>query len=226
MIGVLGFWKLPVFRDPTVSRLLRLVIPMGIALVFFLALYLSRPYPEFLVLLGLITAYLLPPAGKESVIPIGIGLGEPWWLIGASTLVMDLCCSLFIALNLDLALRIPIIGGVIGRFMEGGRGYLDARPWLERFSYAGLILFVIIPFQGSGGVNATILGRILGFGIGGAVGCVLVGSAVSSFGIALGAGALLHLFRHDPVWCAAVVAAAALLLGVAWCVWRRIAPSP
>lgn len=207
--------------DPTLDRAARLGIPVGLAVLFFLALYLTRPYTEFLLLGGLILAYLLPPAGKESVIPAGLLLGEPWWLIASSTLVMDLCCSLFVALNLDLVLRIPLLGPFVGRFMEGGQVFVKARPWLERLSFVGLIIFVIVPFQGSGGVNATILGRILGMGIPGAVGCVLIGSAISSFGIALGAGTVLALFRQSPALGAGALAAVALAIVVMVQIWRR-----
>lgn len=207
--------------DPILDRAIRLGLPIGLALCFLLGLYLTRPYSEFLLLGGLLVAYLLPPAGKESVIPIGIGLGEPWWLIASSTLVIDLCCSLFIALNLDLTLRIPLLGPYIGRVMEGGRAFITARPWLERLSFVGLIIFVIVPFQGSGGINATILGRILGFGIPGAVGCVFIGSAISSFGIALGTGTVLTLFSRSPTLGVGALAAAALIIGVLALVWRR-----
>jgi len=223
MIGLSGPQNTLFHTDRRLDRAVRLGLPIGLAFSFLLVLYLTRPYPEFLLLGGLIVAYLLPPAGKESVIPVGIGLGEPWWLIASSTLVIDLCCSLFVALNLDLALRIPLLGPFIGRFMEGGRSFIEARPWLERLSFAGLIIFVIVPFQGSGGVNATILGRILGMGVAGAVGCVLIGSAVSSFGIALGAGTVLNLFRQSTALGVGALAAIALILLALVLVWRRYA---
>lgn len=207
--------------DPTLERAARLGIPLGVALIFVLFLYLTRPYPEFLLLGGLLLAYLLPPAGKESVIPAGLLLGEPWWLIASITLVMDLCCSLFVAMNLDLVLRIPILGPFVARFMEGGRAFLEARPWLERLSFVGLIIFVIVPFQGSGGVNATILGRILGMGIPGAVGCVLIGSAISSFAIALGAGAVFTLFHQSVAFGIGGLAALALAIVVMVYLWRH-----
>ena len=46
---------------------------------------------------------------------------------------------------------------------------IGARKWkehkyLSKLAYGGLALFVAIPFQGSGGLTATIIGRILGMG--------------------------------------------------------------
>jgi hypothetical protein len=35
-------------------------------------------------------SYILPPEGKETVIPAGIILGVPWWLMALSIVRIDL----------------------------------------------------------------------------------------------------------------------------------------
>lgn len=225
MTGISSLSDVSFHANPVVDRGIKLALPFGLGALLLLVLYLTMPPANFLTLAGLLFVYLIPPAGKETVIPVGIGLGEPWWLIAACTVTVDLCCSLFVALNLDLTLKIPVLGPFLGKFMAGGRAFLDARPWLERLSTAGLVVFVIVPFQGSGGMNATILGRIMGFTARRAVGCVLVGSIVSSYAIALGTDTVLGLFRESPVLGLGVLVIIALLIVVVWILWKRYASS-
>jgi len=225
MTGIFSLSDVSFHANPLVDRAIKLALPFGLGALLLLVLFFTHSYQEFLVLAGLLFVYLVPPAGKETVIPVGIGLGVPWWLIAACTVTVDLCCSLFVALNLDLTLKIPVLGPFLGKFMAGGRAFLNARPWLERLSTAGLIIFVIVPFQGSGGVNATILGRVMGFTAQRAVGCVLFGSFVSSYAIALGADTVIALFRTDPVFGLCALGLIALLIAALWFLWKRYASS-
>jgi uncharacterized membrane protein len=225
MTGIFSLGDVTFHANPVVDRAIKLVLPFGLGALLLLALYLTRSYQDFLTLAGLLFVYLVPPAGKETVIPVGIGLGYPWWLIAACTVTIDLCCSLFVALNLDLTLKIPVLGPFIGKFMAGGRAFLDARPWIQRLSTVGLIIFVIVPFQGSGGMNSTILGRIMGFTAQRAVGCVLFGSFVSSYAIALGADTVLSLFQESPTLGLGALGVIALMIGALWLLGKRYASS-
>jgi uncharacterized membrane protein len=60
---------------------------------------------------------------------------------------------------------------------------LNQHPWWERFLFIGVVLFVIFPFQGSGGVGGSIIGRVVGLDkykvlaaitIGAISGCILI----------------------------------------------------
>jgi len=39
----------------------------------------THPYTQFHLMIGLMFTYILPPTGKESVIPIEIAPGISWW---------------------------------------------------------------------------------------------------------------------------------------------------
>jgi len=41
----------------------------------------------------------IPRPGKESIIPIGIGLGIPWWLMVLTLTLLDVVTSLFMIMN-------------------------------------------------------------------------------------------------------------------------------
>ncbi|EHQ35115.1 small multi-drug export protein [Methanoplanus limicola] len=143
--------------------LLRFFLPFILGIAYLGGLYISMPYGEFLTLAGLMFIYFVPPAGKESVIPLGIAMGVPWWLIALSVALMDILSSLFMVLNFDLALKIPILGDrYMKSFMEAGQDFFEKHKYIERLSTIGLAIFVMIPMQGTGGVSTPIVGRMIG----------------------------------------------------------------
>jgi uncharacterized membrane protein len=143
--------------------LLRFFLPFILGIAYLGGLYISMPDGEFLTLAGLMFIYFVPPAGKESVIPLGIAMGVPWWLIAFSVALMDILSSLFMVLNFDLALKIPILGDrYMKSFMQAGQGFFEKHRYIERLSTIGLAIFVMIPMQGTGGVSTPIVGRMIG----------------------------------------------------------------
>jgi hypothetical protein len=140
----------------------RLMMPFLLAFAFYLGCSLLLPFEKALILGGLLIAYFIPPSGKESIIPLGIVLGIPWPLITVSVVVLDVLTGLFMILNLDFAFRIPLLGPWIARFLAGGRGFLAGKPWLSRWRLPGLALFVMLPFQGTGGTGTPLVGWMMG----------------------------------------------------------------
>ncbi|SDK14239.1 Uncharacterized membrane protein [Methanoculleus thermophilus] len=209
-------WK-ALFANPYIIIPIKFILPLAIIPAVIAALYLTEPYERFLIISGLIAAYFVPPAGKETIIPLAIIAGYPWWLITAVIFLLDVAVSLFVVWNFDLALKIPFIGRLIESGMTFGRNYTERQPWLRRFSTIGLILFVFFPLQGTGAMNGAILGRLLGLSGRRVFGCVCTGSLASCLVFALGADVLLEIYREDPTLgigilvgiVAAIVAAAA-----------------
>ena len=173
--------------------------------IFRLALPFLLGIP-WLILGGLLIAYIMPPAGKESVIPIGIALGVPWWIMALSIALMDVLSGIFVALNFDIALKIPGVGGWIRKFVAGGEEFFRKRPWMERFYFMGVVLFVMFPLQGSGGIGATLVGRMMGLSPGKVLVAIAIGSLIGCTVIALGAEVIRELFLVDPVLGIAVAA--------------------
>jgi uncharacterized membrane protein len=163
---------------------LKFIIPIliGIAVVltvgYFLDDYLRLRY------WSLITAYFFPPFGKETVIPAGIVAGIHPTTIALSIAFVDIIVALFLVYNYDLAKKIPFVGKFIVRIEKIGRSSSDKYRWLKPLRFIGIILFVMVPFQGSGGLVGSIVGRLIGMkrwtvfiaiSIGAIVGCLLIG---------------------------------------------------
>jgi len=132
---------------------------------------------------GLVIAYFFPPAGKESVIPLMLSnqLGPPIspWIVGSTIVILDVISSAIIAYNWWFA---ELIINHIG-LLKKGYAWLHRKAekfkkakWLD----AALLLFMIIPFQGTGGISTTIISRLLGLSAKKTVAIVFAGSTITT----------------------------------------------
>lgn len=132
---------------------------------------------------ALVIAYFFPPAGKESIIPLMLSnqLGPPIspWIAGSTIVILDIISSAIIAYNWWFAELIINHIGIIKR------GYVWLHKRAEKFKKmkwinVGLLLFMIIPFQGTGGISTTIISRLLGLSAKRTVAIVFAGSIITT----------------------------------------------
>jgi len=174
-------------------RVTALLLPVVLVFVHLAAMYFTLRYDQFLIVTGLMITYLLPPAGKETVIPLGIALGIPWWYIALAIAVVDIETGLFMALNFDLAYRIPWLGGFLTGFTDKTTLFLKNHRWVEGLSVFGIMLMVMVPFLGSGGIRGSIAGKLLGIDSYLVFIAIVSGALIGCFGIALGSDAIIGL---------------------------------
>jgi uncharacterized membrane protein len=199
-----------IFFSPFTDRALKLSLPFILCAVYLLFLkYVYVPKEDFYRLGGLMLLYFLPPAGKESVIPLGLASGYSWYLMAASLTVLDVLTCMFMIWNFDLLCKAPVFGGWIETCSRVGRRLLHSAPLIERLSVIGLSLFVLLPVQGSGGIAATVLGKVLGIPPWHIFFAVSIGSLLGSILIAFGIHSIEEYFKLDPVL---LVSAALLIL--------------
>jgi len=138
----------------------------------------------------LISGYFFPPLGKESIIPAGVALGIHPVVMALSIAFVDIVVALFLVWNYDLAKKIPIVGKFIMKVEEKGNTAEEKYGWIKPLRFIGIILFVMVPFQGSGGLVGSILGRLFGMNpwntfiaitIGSVTGCLLIATFSKAF---------------------------------------------
>ncbi|MDD1669994.1 MAG: small multi-drug export protein [Methanomicrobiales archaeon] len=189
----------------------RVLFPVALAFAWYLGCLLFLPPGHAWIFGGLLLAYFIPPSGKESVIPLGIVLGIPWYLMAMSVVVLDVLAGLFMILNLDVAFRIPYLGPWIARFLAGGRDLLAGRPWLSRWGLPGLAFFVMLPFQGTGGTGAPLVGWMLGLGPGEILLAIAIGSTAEALIFALGSELIWSLATTYLTYGTAAILALAVI---------------
>jgi uncharacterized membrane protein len=155
----------------------------------------------------LLIAYFFPPFGKETVIPIGVGVLNKGLTVpllnikvdpvsinpismALAVAFIDIIVALFLVWNYDLAKKIPLVGNFIIKVEEKGKNFEEKYAWVKPLRFFGIVLFVMVPFQGSGGLVGSIVGRLIGMkpwntffaiSIGAVIGCLLIALFASAF---------------------------------------------
>lgn len=220
----LGHLSLRNYSVPPLSPRVRLILPFALAGAFFLICFFLLTPDRLMILGGLMVAYYIPPSGKESLIPLGIVLGIPWWLMAFTLAYLDVVTSLFMILNLDRAQRLPYLGPWISKSLASGHEFMEQRPWLARWRVPGVAFFVMLPLQGTGGVGATIVGIMAGLSPAEILLAVGIGATVECLVFALGSELIIRLLMTNLVAGIAVVVAillAALLYFIVSRYWKR-----
>ena len=185
-------------QSELVIKFIKFFLPFVIAGLGILILYLIVDPSCSGKLFLLMFAYFIPPLGKESVIPIGVSGGKLFipflnktvvvpsidpLLMALSIAFVDICVALFLVWNYDLAKKIPIIGKFMIKVENIGKSSTEKYGWVKPLRFVGIMLFVMVPFQGSGGLVGSILGRLIGMkpwniffaiSMGSITGCLLI----------------------------------------------------
>jgi len=157
-------------------------------------------------------AYFFPPFGKETIIPIATGFSNlnitvPFLNIHISPLdidplsialsvaFIDIVVALFLVWNYDLAKKIPLVGKFMIKIEKIGKSSSEKYRWIKALRFFGIVLFVMVPFQGSGGLVGSILGRLFGMKPWNTFLAISCGAIIGCLLIAYFASAILFVFK-------------------------------
>ncbi|MEE8104434.1 MAG: small multi-drug export protein [Planctomycetota bacterium] len=118
------------------------------------------------------------------------------WELAPMVVFMDLWLAYFLGFNLHFIYRVPRVGPWILRVMTFCRYVLEHRPWMRRWAFTGVFLFVFIPVTGTGAPAACILGRLVGLRATTAFLAITVGSVTGCFLLATFAARLEPVFEQ------------------------------
>lgn len=145
-----------------IKRLILLVVPPLTYMLFVYAVIRVDYY-----IAGFLLAYFLPPAGKESVIPLMITYLHDYGVLSLVIAVLlitvtDTFTAFYVIWNFDIVLLIPKVGDFLRKLEIKAKNFIKDYD-LAKNTYLGLFIFVFIPFQGTGSTTASVIGKILGF---------------------------------------------------------------
>ena len=98
--------------------------------------------------------------------------------------IMDSLLSWFIVYNIELVKKWGKIGPMIIKVEKQSQGLLNKYDWMRKVAIIFIVIFVMIPFQGSGGLAASIIGRLMGLKPWKVLLSVAFGSLLGCLGIA------------------------------------------
>ena len=108
---------------------------------------------------------MLPIIECRGAIPLGWGLGMPWWQTAIFSIAGNLLPVPFILLFIRAILKWMRESRV--KFFANTAAWLDRKiekhkGSIEKYSYFGLVLFVAIPLPGTGAWTGTLIASVLG----------------------------------------------------------------
>jgi len=143
---------------------------------------------------------MLPIIECRGAVPLGWALGLPWWQSALFSLAGNLLPVPFILLFIRAVLRwmrkssigfFSKIAAWLDRKVEKHKGTI------EKYSYWGVMIFVAIPFPGTGAWTGTLIASVLGMdpkkSFVAAVGGVLVATAIMTLIMYCGFGAIFGM---------------------------------
>lgn len=159
---------------------------------------------------GLYFAYFVPPLGKESVVPLLVGQGFHPLFAAAAIATMDLIGALVVFSNWDLVVRIPVVGRRIEQFSDKVSEVAAEQHVVKAGGWVFLFLFVMFPFQGSGGISGALVSRVLGIAMHRAVAIVGLAAFTSAVVIAYLSEAVITIVGPEVLLVAVAVVATAI----------------
>ena len=108
---------------------------------------------------------LLPIIECRGAVPLGWGLGLPWWQTALLSIAGNLLPVPFILLFIRAILKWMRESRV--KFFASIAAWLDRKiekhkGTIEKYSYWGLVLFVAVPLPGTGAWTGTLIASVLG----------------------------------------------------------------
>jgi len=183
-------------RESYKRRMIFFVGPMALPFICYGLLCLvmfARSGDEGLKEFGKLVAgdwlYFLPGAGKITAIPMMVEADLAPPLVACSTVFLDTVMAFFVAFNFGYIQRFPITDRFTRVFLTESENLLKKHKWICKCSFLALVLYVMLPFKGSGGIGGTMLGMVIGLGRLRTWLAILIGSIIASFSLAYGAAA-------------------------------------
>jgi hypothetical protein len=75
---------------------------------------------------------------------------------------MDMCAATLLIFHAGFLYKIPKLGPRLIALREEGEFFMRYQPWIRRFTFIGLVIFVTFPIAATGSVAGSIFGRLLG----------------------------------------------------------------
>ena len=88
--------------DGDTTSWLKVSVPFLLCGLYLVIVWLFLPAEQWLILFGMMVAYIVPPLGRETIIPVCILCGIPWWLVAFTLAFLDFAGLVsFVSLHFD-----------------------------------------------------------------------------------------------------------------------------
>lgn len=165
--------------------------------------------------------YFVPPAGKESVVPLMVGQGFDPLFVGVAIMTLDVAGSLFVFGGWEYFVKIPLLGPVLAGFSDRVSEFAEGRRGIQSAKSVFLFFLVMFPLQGSGGITAALISRVFGMKMIHALVAIAAGALSGALLIAYFADLVARLLGPEVLLAGVAVVLAIVGIRYAWNLRRR-----
>jgi ABC-type protease/lipase transport system fused ATPase/permease subunit len=105
-------------------------------------------------------------------------------------------------------------------FIEKAGVFIKEQPWVKKLYFTGIVVLVMMPVTGSGGIRGTIIGNLLGMQKIPLFLAIVTGAFIGCFGIALAAVFLQELFIQSILLGTAAFVGIIIITLIGWFYWK------
>ena len=140
---------------------LRPLIPISLAMFVATLIYISGP-DYYIPLLAVVTTFFgAVGTGSVSCLFVGRALRVNSLVLILLVAFMESDMSLFVTLNYDFILKIPLLGKLLNRYEGMARKLLEKKKFVEGLELYTIFILMFIPWYGTGAITMSLVGRIL-----------------------------------------------------------------
>jgi len=141
--------------------------------------------------------FLVPPMGTATVVPLGMNDGFSGLTMALTVTMVDGVLSMYVVWWLVLLKKVPGLGKMFLWLEEKAGKKVESDPKMKRGSWMIIYMALLIPIQGSGGINMAVIGRILGLRADSIVSAIVAGSLTIALMVAFMSSVGMSLLQQS-----------------------------
>ncbi len=142
--------------------------------------------------------FIVPPFGTATIVPWGMSDGFGGLTMALTVSMVDFIIAMWIVWWFVLLKKIPYAGKIFIWTEKKAGEKIEANPKWKRGTWWIIYFTLLVPFQGSGGMNMSIVGKLIGLRADTVVSAVVAGSFTIAIFTAFMTSVGVKLYHQDP----------------------------
>ena len=156
--------------------LFKFFFPLGVYFLFASIVLLIYGMDDLMRWMELTILFLVPPMGTATIVPLGMADGFSGLTMVFTVTMVDAVCSMYVCWWFVLVKKVPLLGRLFIWMEEKAGKKVHDDPKLKKATWWVIYSALLIPIQGSGGINMSLIGRMVGLRAGLIISAVVAGS--------------------------------------------------
>ena len=169
----------------------------------------------------LTTLFIVPPFGTATIVPWGMSDGFSGLTMAFTVAMVDFVIAMWIVWWFVLLKKIPYVGKIFLWTEKKAGEKIEANPQWKRGTWWVIFSVLLIPIQGSGGMNMSVVGKLIGLRADTVISAVVAGSLTIALFVAFFANVGRYLLEMGVGYFIVFIFVVIQGLCLFWIIYRR-----